>query len=109
TSLGMTMAALVALPFGLGHAGLEMFSPALLLSGLAVGILSSAIPYSLEMVALKRLPRRTFGILLSLEPAMGALAGLAFLNEQLTPIQWVAIAAIIVASIGCTATSRSKR
>jgi inner membrane transporter RhtA len=108
TSLGMTMAALVALPFGVAHAGAEMFSPGLLLSGLAVGLMSSAIPYSLEMVALKRLPRRTFGILLSLEPAMGALAGLAFLHEQLTAIQWVAIAAIITASIGCTATSRGK-
>ncbi|MGO4766181.1 EamA family transporter [Cupriavidus sp. 2KB_3] len=106
TSLGLTMAALVTLPFGLAHAGTTMFSPSLLLAGLAVGLLSSAIPYSLEMVALKRLPRRTFGILLSMEPAMGALAGLAFLHEQLMPIQWVAIAAIIVASVGCTATSR---
>lgn len=109
TSLGLTMAAMVALPFGLAHAGTAMFSPSLLVAGLAVGLLSSAIPYSLEMVALKRLPRRTFGILLSLEPAMGALAGLAFLHEQLTAIQWVAIAAIITASIGCTVTSRGKR
>ena len=60
------------------------------------------------MVALKRLPCRYFGILLSLEPAMGALAGLGFLHEQLTAIQWVAIAAIITASIGCTVTSRGK-
>jgi len=109
TSLGMTMAAIVAVPFGVAHAGTDLFSPALLLSGLAVGLMSSAIPYSLEMVALKRLPRRTFGILLSLEPAMGALAGLAFLHEQLTPIQWVAIGAIITASIGCTVTARGKR
>lgn len=109
TSLGLTMAALVVLPFGLAHAGTAMFSPALLLFGLAVGILSSAIPYSLEMVALKRLHRRTFGILLSMEPAMGALAGLVFLHEQLNTVQWLAIASIITASVGCTMTSRGKR
>ena len=108
TSLGLTVAAMVVLPFGVAHAGTAMFSPPLLLAGLAVGVLSSAIPYSLEMVALKRLPRRTFGILLSMEPAMGALAGLAFLQEQLSMIQWLAIGSIIVASIGCTATARTK-
>ncbi|WP_420868292.1 EamA family transporter [Cupriavidus oxalaticus] len=109
TSLGLTMAALVVLPFGVAHAGSALLSPPLLLAGLAVGVLSSAIPYSLEMVALKRLHRRTFGILLSMEPAMGALAGLVFLHEQLSPLQWLAIASIITASVGCTATSRGKR
>ncbi len=109
TSLGLTMAALVVLPFGLSHAGTDLFHPSLLVAGLAVGILSSAIPYSLEMVALKRLPRRTFGILLSMEPAMGALAGLVFLHEQLTTVQWLAIGAIIVASVGCTVTAQGKR
>lgn len=109
TSLGLTMAALVVFPFGMAHAGSDLLKPSLLLAGLAVGLLSSAIPYSLEMVALKRLPRRTFGILLSMEPAMGALAGLVFLHEQLTLVQWIAIGSIIVASIGCTVTARGKR
>lgn len=109
TSLGLTMAALVVMPFGLAHAGTAMFSPTLLLFGLAVGVLSSAIPYSLEMVALKHLDRRTFGILLSMEPAMGALAGLVLLHEQLSPLQWLAIASIITASVGCTLTARGKR
>ncbi|QET06795.1 DMT family transporter [Cupriavidus pauculus] len=109
TSLGLTVAAIVVFPFGIAHAGSELFAPSLLISGLAVGLLSSAIPYSLEMVSLKRLPRRTFGILLSLEPAMGALAGLVFLHEQLTAVQWLAIGSIIVASIGCTVTARGKR
>ncbi|TWG88429.1 inner membrane transporter RhtA [Cupriavidus gilardii J11] len=105
TSLGLLMAALVVFPFGVAHAGTSMFTPSLLVAGLAVGILSSAIPYSLEMVALKRLPRRTFGILLSMEPAMGALAGLVMLHERLSATQWIAIGCIIVASIGCTATA----
>ncbi len=109
TSLGLTVAALVVLPFGLAHTGTAMFSPALLLAGLAVGLLSSAIPYSLEMVALKRLPRRTFGILLSMEPAMGALAGLVFLHETLSAQQWLAIASIIIASVGCTVTAGTRR
>lgn len=108
TSLGLLMAWIVVFPFGLAHAGTALFAPSLLLAGLAVGILSSAIPYSLEMVALKRLPRRTFGILLSMEPAMGALAGLVMLHEQLTPTQWLAIGCIIVASIGCTVTARRR-
>ena len=109
TSLGLLMASLVVFPFGFAHAGTALFSPALLLAGLAVGVLSSAIPYSLEMVALKRLPRRTFGILLSMEPAMGALAGLVMLHEQLSATQWLAIGCIIVASIGCTATAGARR
>lgn len=108
TSLGMTMAALVVLPFGAGHAGVQLLDPSLLLGGLAVALLSSAIPYSLEMVSLKRLPRRTFGILLSLEPAFGAVAGMVILGETLEVGQWVAVLLIIVASVGCTATARGK-
>ncbi|MNL73668.1 Threonine/homoserine exporter RhtA [compost metagenome] len=68
--------------------------------------MASALPYSLEMVALKRLPKRTFGVLLSLEPAVGAVIGLIVLREALTPTQWLAIACIIVASIGITLGAR---
>jgi len=106
TSLGLLCAALVTLPFGAAHAGTALLDPSLLVAGLLVGIFSSALPYSLEMVALKRLPRRTFGILLSLEPAVGALAGVVILAEQPTPLQWLGIACIMAAAIGCTATAR---
>jgi inner membrane transporter RhtA len=63
-------------------------------------VLSSALPYSLEMLALTRLPTRTFGTLLSLEPAIAAVAGAGFLGEHLSALQWLAIAAIIVAAAG---------
>lgn len=102
TSLGMLVAAMVVFPFGAQEARVALFDPALLLAGLGVGILSSAVPYSLEMVALKRIPKHTFGILLSLEPAVGALVAWIILHEMLTPLQWVAIACIIVASVGST-------
>ncbi len=100
TSLGMLCAAMVVLPFGLMRAGADLIAPSLLLPGLALALASSAIPYTLEMFALKRLPKNTFGILLSMEPAVGALAGLIILKEQLQLIQWIAIACIVVASIG---------
>ncbi|WP_081716469.1 EamA family transporter [Asticcacaulis sp. AC460] len=104
-AIGMTTAALVILPFGVARAGLELFNPALLLAGLAVAVFSSALPYSLEMIALRRLPERTFGVLTSGEPAVGALAGLLFLSEQLSGLQWLAIAAIVVAASGSIATA----
>jgi inner membrane transporter RhtA len=109
-ALGMSVAALVILPFGIAQAGRALLSPSLIVAGLAVAILSSAIPYSLEMVALRGLPRRTFGILLSLEPVCGALAGFLILGERLTPLQGAAIASIMAASVGSTVGAyRAKR
>ncbi|WP_316902362.1 DMT family transporter [Ralstonia edaphi] len=109
TSIGMVVGALFAIPFGVAQAGWALFSPSLILAGLGIGLLSSAIPYSLEMVALKHLPGKTFSVLLSLEPAIGALAGAIVLQEQLTGRQWVAILAIIAASAGCALTVRAPK
>jgi inner membrane transporter RhtA len=78
------------------------------LPGLAVAVLSTALPYTLEMIALTRLPARTFGVLMSIDPAFGALIGFIYLHERLTIVQWLAIALIILASIGTTATVQRK-
>lgn len=99
-TLGTSIGALVAIPFGVAHAGSALFSPTLLPYALGVALLSSALPYSLEMIALTRLPARTFSTLLSLEPAIAAVAGVALLGERLTLLQWLAIVAIIVAAAG---------
>ena len=106
-ALGAAVAAVVVFPFGLAHAGLALFQPSILLRAVVLAVLSSALPYSLEMVALTRMPARAFGTLMSLEPAVGALMGLLVLHEALAPIQWLAIAAIVVASIGTTLTVRA--
>ncbi len=102
TSLGMSIAALLVVPLGAMRAGGGLLNSSVLLLGLLVALLSSAIPYSLEMYALRHLPKQTFGILLSLEPAVGAIAGWVILNEILSPSQCFAISCIIVASIGST-------
>jgi inner membrane transporter RhtA len=102
----MSVAALVVLPFGVIHAGLRLLSWDVLPTGIAVAILSSAVPYSLEMVALKRLPAHTFGILMSMEPAVAALSGLIFLSEKLSVFQWVALGLIILASAGSTTSAK---
>jgi len=104
-ALGTLAGAIAIVPIGIGHAGAALFSPALLPTACAVALLSSALPYSLEMFALTRLPTRTFGVLMSVEPALGALSGLFFLGETLSVIQWAAIASIMFASAGSAATS----
>ena len=74
-----------------------------------MALLSSAIPYTLEMIALKAIPARTFGILMSVEPALAAFAGLIFLHEMLTTQQWLAVVLVIAASTGSTLTARRAR
>jgi len=103
---GMLAAALFTVPLGFAHAGGALLSPGLLAWGLAVAILSSAGPYLLEMTALKRLPQRVFGIMVSASPAVSALAGYLVLGERLLPAQWLAIVLIIAASGGAAASSR---
>ena len=100
TAIGMGFAALATLPFSLVIDGGKLLNPALLPMGILVAGLSSALPYSLEMISLKKMPTKTFGILMSLEPAIASLVGLIVLHESLTLIQWFAILCVIVASLG---------
>ncbi len=100
TPMGMLAAALVVTPFGLYEAGSALLNTQWLAAGLAVALLSSAIPYTLEMYALNHLPKNTFSVLLSLEPAVGALAGWLVLSERLSTSQWAAMAFIIGACMG---------
>lgn len=105
-AVGMLFATAAVLPLALADGLLGRLTPPLLGAGLGVALLSSAVPYTLEMVALRALPSRTFGILMSLEPALAALAGLVFLSERLTPLQWLAVALVSAASAGSTLTAR---
>ncbi|WP_027014936.1 EamA family transporter [Comamonas composti] len=99
-SLGLLCAALVVVPVGVVQAGAKLLEPSILLFGLFVAAISSALPYSLEMLALRRLPAATFGIALATEPAVAALMGMLLLNEQLSGPQWLAIACIMAAAMG---------
>ena len=107
-ALGMIIGALVVLPFGIAEAGPALLSPALLPTALLVAALSSAIPFAFEMVALRGLQPQTYGTLTSMEPAIGALAGLVILHEALPFIQWLAIGLIVCASIGTTMTIKQE-
>jgi inner membrane transporter RhtA len=105
TALGTLIGACFIVPIGLAHNGAQLFSLGVLPAAIGVAVLSSALPYSLEMFAMPRVPAPTFGVLMSLDPALGALSGLIFLGESLTLIQWAAIASIVVASAGSAAMS----
>ncbi|MDX7989903.1 threonine/homoserine exporter RhtA [Xenorhabdus littoralis] len=108
-SIGSLIAAFIFFPIGLIQTGPEiLFNVSLLPIALGIAILSTAFPYTLEMIALTRLPAKTFGTLMSLEPALGALSGIIFLNEHLTMTQWTALFCIICASIGSTFTIKRK-
>jgi inner membrane transporter RhtA len=100
TPMGMLFAAVVVAPVGWSVAGPALLNPHLLLAGLGVALLSSAIPYTLEMYALQHLPKHTFSLLLSLEPAVGALAGWLVLSEPLSAQQLSAMGLIMLASMG---------
>ncbi|WP_133743741.1 EamA family transporter [Actinorugispora endophytica] len=107
---GLAVASVVGVvmiaPVGVAQGGAALLDPRLLLIGLAVGLLSSVVPYTLEMQALRRMPPRVFGILMSLEPAAAALMGV-LLGEFLSPWQWVAMACVTAASAGATRSSRT--
>lgn len=105
-ALGMTFGAAVALPFGVAEAGTSLLTPTVLIAGFGVALLSSVIPYSLELEALRRIPPRVFGVLMSLEPAVAALAGLLVLGEALGVLQWLAIGCVVVASVGATRSAK---
>jgi inner membrane transporter RhtA len=97
-----TVAALLLTPLTLGRYGDQLGQPRVLVLGAVVGVLSSVIPYSCELVALRTLRPAVFGILMSLEPGVAALAGLAVLGETLGVLQWLALLCVVAASVGAT-------
>jgi inner membrane transporter RhtA len=103
-ALAMLPAALLSAPLGIAQAGAALLRPELLASAAVVALASSVIPYSLELEALRRLPARTFGVLMSLEPAVAALVGFVALGQALAAREVVAIALVVAASAGAAAT-----
>ncbi|MEH0835020.1 threonine/homoserine exporter RhtA [Pectobacterium cacticida] len=103
-AIGSGIAALIFCPLGAYYAQGTLFSLSILPLGISVAFLSTALPYSLEMVALTRLPTKTFSTLMSMEPAIAALSGIVFLGEHLSLRQWIALTFIIIASVGATVT-----
>ncbi len=106
-AVASVIATLLLTPLAVRIGGDDLLDGRVLLLGAAVGLLSSVIPYSCEMVALRSLRPAVFGILMSLEPAAAALAGIVVLGEFLTPVQWVAMVCVVVASVGATRTGRA--
>lgn len=103
-ALAVTWGALLSLPYGIAQAGTRLLDPGTLALATAVAILSSVLPYTFHLEALRRLPPRIFGILTSLEPAVGALIGLLLLGQHLATPQWAGVLAVALASIGATRT-----
>ena len=106
TALAMAVGAIAIVPFGIAAEGTNLLNPSVLLLGLGVAVLSSALPYSLEMAALRQMPVKVFGVLMSLEPAVASVVGLLVLGEQLSLRMVMAIALVSFASAGSTFQSR---
>lgn len=105
-SFALIVSFLLVAPVGVATGGAGLLRPELLLTGLGVGLLSSVIPYSIELEALRRMPKRVFGILMSLEPAVAALVGLLVLGEVLDAREWAAVACVVAASVGAARGAR---
>ncbi|MET7690872.1 EamA family transporter [Streptomyces sp. NPDC005483] len=103
-ALAMAIGALAFLPLGIAESGTKLLDPVTVGLGAAVAVMSSVLPYTLELLALRNLPASTFAILMSLEPAMAALAGFLILDQSLSPLQALAVAFVIAASMGAVRT-----
>jgi inner membrane transporter RhtA len=101
-AIAMVVASVLILPVGIAAGGSDLLSVEVLGLGLLVALMSSLIPYSLELEALRRLPAHIFGVLMSLEPAAAAIAGLIVLSQVLEPNQWAGMALVIIACAGAT-------
>ncbi|WP_395574111.1 EamA family transporter [Streptomyces sp. BK79] len=108
-ALAMAVGAVLFLPLGIAESGAELIDPVTLALGAGVALLSSVLPYTLELLALRRLPAPTFAILMSLEPAIAAAAGFLILDQALTATQSAAIALVIAASMGAVRTQMGRR
>ena len=106
-ALGVAVGAIVMLPGGLASGGADLVRPEVLAVGAAVAIIGSAIPYTLELEALRRLDTGTFGILVSLQPAIAALVGFLVLHQDLRPTEVLAVALVIAASVGALGRARA--
>ena len=106
-ALGLAAATLVTAPLGLWSAGAALFRPEALAAGLALAVLSSAAPYTLEMMALRRLPPRAFGLLVCAAPAVATVIGWLVLGERLSPLHALAVALITIACVGGAARART--
>ncbi|MEU9301738.1 EamA family transporter [Streptomyces sp. NPDC048269] len=107
-ALAMAVAALLSLPLGIVEAGSDLLVPSTLALGVGVAVLSSVLPYTLELLALRRLPASTFAILMSLEPAIAATAGFLVLNQAMSALDALAIALVIAASMGAVRSQTRK-
>jgi inner membrane transporter RhtA len=101
-TIAMVVAAIAIAPIGVVAGGAALLRPGVIVIGAGIGLLSSVIPYSLELEALRRMPPRVFGVLMSLEPAVAALVGLVLLGQVLSAVDWLAIACVVAASVGAT-------
>jgi inner membrane transporter RhtA len=108
-ALAVAWGALLSLPFGVTRAGGRLLDPGTLAVAAAVAVLSSVVPYTFQLEALRRLTPRVFGVLTSLEPAIGALIGRVALHQHLAAVQWGGVLAVALASLGAARTEQSGR
>ena len=105
-AVAMALSAVLTAPFGISEGGSDLLLPSVLVAGLAVGVMSSALPFTLELEAMKRLPSNVFGVMMSLEPAVAATVGLLLLDQRIGPSKALAILLVVAASAGALWSAR---
>lgn len=106
-AVAMAISAILTAPFGIAGGGTSLIEPEVLLIGLIVGVLSSALPFTLELEAMRRMPSSVFGVMMSLEPAVAATVGLVLLGQVMVPLEVLAILLVVVASAGALYSARA--